>query len=55
MTDMVKKFNIGAAALGQGDAKARGFKKGVEAINLAAIFQARGITFGAPDMTGNEM
>ncbi|MBP3340862.1 MAG: hypothetical protein IKW09_00385 [Alphaproteobacteria bacterium] len=53
MTDMVSKFNVGIDSLQQGG-KAHGFKKGAEAVNLAAIFQARGITFGATDITGNE-
>ncbi len=53
MTDMVSKFNVGVESLQQG-VKAHGFKKGAEAVNLAAIFQARGITFGATDITGNE-
>lgn len=52
MTDMIGKFNGGMGTLQQG-VKACGFRKGVEAINLAAVFQARGITFGA-DVPGNE-
>lgn len=48
MTDMVKKFNIGAENLGN-TSRANRFGKGVEALNLAAIFQARGITFGGPE------
>ncbi len=51
MTDMVNKLNSGIAAMSQG-AKAPGFKKGMQAINLAAIFQARNITFGAPEANG---
>ena len=61
MTDTLNKFNIGNETLQQG-IQAQGFRKGAktvnEAINLAAIFGARGITFGAnpahPDITGNE-
>lgn len=53
MTDMIDKFNVGIEALQQG-VKAQGYRKGAEAVNLAAIFQARGITFGASDITGNE-
>ncbi|MBQ8041887.1 MAG: hypothetical protein IJ273_01000 [Alphaproteobacteria bacterium] len=53
MTDMIDKFNVGVEALQQG-AKAHGYRKGAEAVNLAAIFQARGITFGVADIIGNE-
>ncbi|MBQ8293776.1 MAG: hypothetical protein IJX89_00095 [Alphaproteobacteria bacterium] len=48
MTNMTNIFNAGIEALQQG-AKVHGFKKGAEAINLAAIFQKRGITFGTPN------
>ena len=51
MTEKVKQFGLGIGAL-QGGAKGQGFRKGVEAINLAAIFQARGIVFGAPEQSG---
>ncbi len=44
MTDMVKKFSVGTENLGA-DMRAQGFKKGAEAINLAAIFRARNIVF----------
>ncbi|MDW2958325.1 MAG: hypothetical protein R8M37_00755 [Alphaproteobacteria bacterium] len=53
MTDMIDKFNVGIEALQQG-AKAHGYRKGAEAVNLAAIFQARGITFGMTNVIGNE-
>jgi hypothetical protein len=49
MTDMVKKFELGTAALQQQGAKARGFNKGIEALNIAAMLERHGITFG-----GNE-
>ena len=54
MTDIVKKLNMGIENLAHGT-KASRFGKGVEAINLAQIFEKRGITFGPTDITGNEM
>ena len=48
MTDMIDKFNVGIEAL-QGP-KAHVYRKGAEAVNLAAIFKERGITFGASDI-----
>ena len=53
MTDMVNRLNIGMEPQ-QSSGVARGFRKGAEAINLAAIFQARGITFRPTDVPGNE-
>ena len=54
MTDIVKKLNMGIENLGRAS-KVRRWGKGVEAINLAQIFEKRGITFGPTDITGNEM
>jgi hypothetical protein len=54
MTDIVKKLNMGIENLARGT-KASRFGKGVEAINLAQIFEKRGITFGPSDFNGNEM
>lgn len=54
MTDIEKKLKIGIENLARGT-KASRFGKGVEAINLAQIFEKRGITFGPSDFTGNEM
>ncbi len=45
MTDMVKKFNSGIESLEHG-ARAHALRRSAEAINLAAIFRARGINFG---------
>lgn len=53
MTDTINKFNAGIETLQRGN-KVSGFKRGATAINLAEIFQARGITFGTNDITGNE-
>ena len=53
MTDMIEKFNVGVEALQQG-ARAHGYRKGAEAVNLAEIFRERGITFCASDITVNE-
>ena len=52
MTNIVDKFKLGIEAMPQPGATAPGLKKGVQAINLAAIFQARNITFGAPEANG---
>ena len=51
MTDVMNKYNAGIEALQQ-DARAHGLRKAAEAINLAAIFQARGIAFGENDGVG---
>ncbi len=50
MTDMVKQFELATETLKHQGAKARGFNKGVEALNVAEIFRSQfGLTFG-----GNE-
>ncbi len=46
MTNIVDMLNASTETVQQ-NARTHGYKKGIEAINLAAIFQARGITFGA--------
>lgn len=43
MTDIVKGFNDATISLKQQDARARGFNKGVEAVNLVAMFGRFGI------------
>lgn len=53
MTSMVSKLNMGCEAVNQRP------RKNLEPLNLAAIFQARGVTFGPSmprptDITGNE-
>ena len=49
MTDMVKQFELATETLKHQGAKARGFNKGIEALNIAAMLERHGITFG-----GNE-
>ncbi|MEE1111409.1 MAG: hypothetical protein UIH99_04310 [Alphaproteobacteria bacterium] len=49
MTDMVKKFGLGTATLQQQGSKVRGFNKGMEALNVAAMLARHGITFGGND------
>ena len=46
MNEKVKQFGLGSGALRHEGAKGQAFRKGVQAINLAAIFQPRGIVFG---------
>ena len=43
MTDFVKEFNDATIALKQQDPRARGFNKGVETVNLVAMFGKFGV------------
>ncbi|MBP3397689.1 MAG: hypothetical protein J6K82_02055 [Alphaproteobacteria bacterium] len=50
MTDIVKEYNNGINAIQHG-ARAHGYRKGIEAVNLAQVFAGFGINFGPDDKT----
>lgn len=52
MTDIVKEYNDGINAIQHG-ARAHGYRKGIEAVNLAQVFAGFGINFGPDNKTNN--